>query len=423
MKLIKKTKSRCPECLKEIDASVFEKEDGVWLFKECVRHGKFECFVEKNIEFYKKTMNDKEEKCPLPTIVAPITHRCNLNCNFCFVPNRNLPDRPTDEIKEELRKILSKKQHLVVSLSGGEPTLREDLFEIIKFIKKSFPFLYVSLLTNGIKLANSEYVKKLKEAGLDIINFSLNGFNDIVYQKTNNADLFKIKMRALENIKKEGIMTIISTTLVRGLNEKELKPIFNFALNNLDFVYEVRIRGAAKVGKYSEINPLTTSEMLELASNSLGLEKSFFLKDFSKKDCYHSAYSFNVTLLIDQDKKQKKIISWDYVGKHKKLTIRNIIRTIKIVLSILSKKKISDIARAAVKSGILIPSFHKYFKDKKIIFFLKMLNVHILKINIWYWADRGNIDLNEIRAWGMEHTMADGTILPFSEAMIRAEEI
>jgi len=421
MKLIKETKSRCPECLKVVNASIFEKENGVWMHKKCDEHGEFEAFVEQDADFYKRTMNDKNETCPFQSVVMPITHKCNLNCSFCFVPNRKLEDEPLDNIKKQINKIIIEESpQEAICLSGGEPTLRQDLFEIIKFIKRQRPFLHVTILTNGIKLADLSYVKKLKEAGLDSVTFSLNGFDDAVYQKINNAKLSSIKIKALNNLKKEKVATILSPTLVRGLNEKELKPIFDFALNNLDFVKEVRMRGAAAVGRYFEINPLTTSEMLELTSNALDVDKDFFLRDFSKKDCYHSAYHFHTFLFIDQD---KRIIDWSYYKKFKKPTVRNAVKAIKILFNILSRKKIKDIFLALIKSGILMPALHRPFRNWEGSPFLRMLNVYILRINIWYWADKNNVDLNEIKAWGMKHATADGKVLPFSEAMIRADEL
>jgi len=93
MKLIKKTKSRCPKCLKIIDASVFEKKDEVWMYKKCDKHGKFKGFIEKDVEFYRKMMNNKGDVCPAQTVIIPITHKCNLNCKFCFYPKRKLKEK------------------------------------------------------------------------------------------------------------------------------------------------------------------------------------------------------------------------------------------------------------------------------------------------------------------------------------------
>jgi len=423
MELIKKTKSLCPECLKEIEASVFEKGGGVWMQKKCNEHGEFWGFVEKDIEFYKAMMNEKGETCPEESVLVPITHKCNLNCNFCFVPNRRLKDKSTEEVKEEIKKIISKKIPLSICLSGGEPTLRDDLFLIIEFIKKDYPFLYVVLLTNGIKLADLNFVKKLKEAGLDAIIFSLNSFNDDIYQKINNAKLSEIKIKALENIKKAKIMTALSPTLISGENEKDLKDIIDFALDNLDFINEIRIRGAAKVGRHSDVESLTVSEMLKLTEDSLGVERNFFLKNFSRKECYHSAYSFNILLFIRRRKNEKNILGWYYGDKYKKSTKAGFIKKGIILIDILLRSRVKDIISAIFKSEILIPRRHKHLKNRDIFRFLKMLNVYVLRINIWYWADKNNIDLNEIKAWGMKHATADGRIFDFSEATIRAEEL
>lgn len=423
MELIKKTKSLCPECLKEIDASVFEKDGGVWMQKECKKHGESWGFVENDVDFYKKTMNEGGELCPLSSVVVPITHKCNLNCSFCFVPNRSAKDKPIKEIKEGLKNIIKNNKVFSICLSGGEPTLRDDLFEIIRFLKKEFPFIYVNLLTNGIKLADPEYVRKLKESGLDRINFSFNGFKDYIYKKINNANLFEIKKKALKNIKDEKIAVAFSPTLVRGLNEGELKPIFDFAIGNLDFIDEVRIRGAARVGRHDQVESLTASEMLGLVEDSLGLNRGYFLCGFSKKDCYHSAYSFHVCLFIFQKKNERKIIGWIYAEKRRKLTFGNFAKIIKIFFCILSGNKIINVFNAAFKSGVFIPTMNKCKRDKKIIDFLKRLNVFTLKINIWHWADKNNIDLQEIMAWGMKHVTFDGRILSFSEAVIRAEEL
>lgn len=394
------------------------------MYKKCDEHGKFKGFVEKDVEFYKKTMNIKGETCPTNLVVIPITHKCNLNCRFCYVPNRKLKDKSLNEIKKDIKNIISNVSTGLISLSGGESTLRKDLFELIKFIKKKYPRLFITLLTNGLKLSDLRYVRKLKESGIDSIMFSFNGFNNKIYQKIENANLLDIKMKALENIKKEKIATIISQTLVRGINEKDLKHIIDFALNNLDFIEEVRIRGAARVGRHDEVKPLTTSEMLELVGKSFGKDKNYFLKTFSGRDCYHSSYNFHMQLYIDCGK-NKRIIDWHYGDTYKKPTIKNIIKTMNIILKILFRRKLNEIIKAIIKSRILTVNPYKNYKifmrRRKI--FWNLLNIGLLRIKIWYWADKDNLDLNEISAWGIMHTTADGRILPFSEAVIRANEL
>jgi len=86
-----------------------------------------------------------------------LTNRCNLNCSFCFANARacGYIYEPTfDQIKEMLTVLRSEKPTPApaVQFAGGEPTLRDDLFEIIQ-LAKSLGFMQVQLATNGLILA------------------------------------------------------------------------------------------------------------------------------------------------------------------------------------------------------------------------------------------------------------------------------
>ena len=111
MKTINKTKSVCPVCLKAIDAYLVEKDDGIYMEKECTEHGHFSVLVwEDSAESYKKwdRGNKKKDKiidpktdkplegCPYDCglceehvrttccVLLEITQRCNLRCPVCF---------------------------------------------------------------------------------------------------------------------------------------------------------------------------------------------------------------------------------------------------------------------------------------------------------------------------------------------------
>jgi pyruvate-formate lyase-activating enzyme len=420
MNLIKKTKSICPECLDIIDADILEINDGIWMYKECKKHGKFQGFIEKDPIFYKKTVNIKNVKTKfLPCIMIPITHRCNLECNFCFVPNKDREDMPIEQLKE----IVDKFPDCTVCITGGEPTLREDLFDILRILKRNPKIRHISMATNGIKLAERDYVKALKKAGMGSIVFSFNGFSDSVYRVTNNRDLLDIKLKALENIKEEKILTVISPTLVRGLNEKDIEPIIEYALDNPYPFYEIRIRAAVKVGIHKDIEPLCASEILDIVAKAIGLDKEYFLKDSLDKKSYHSGHQFNMRLVFADKGNTRKLLHWDY-GLYSKSKIQLSKTTFAGFLKITKN--------ALLNEGplVLLKSFFSRFGPHALFFyrgrpgyFDKLKNTKTLDINLWHWPDRYNIDLNEINCHELKHMTYDGHILNFNEAMIRTEEI
>ncbi len=117
---------------------------------------------------------------PFKTLYVDITHRCQMNCSNCYLPNRTIPDMDVSRLYDCL-KLLPHKTDL--RLIGGEPTLRSDLPEIICEIKRlgHRPML----ITNGLRLADAQYTAQLKKSGLDYAQLSMNGFRyDSIYLQT-----------------------------------------------------------------------------------------------------------------------------------------------------------------------------------------------------------------------------------------------
>ena len=136
------------------------------------------------------------------SIGVDITHKCNMNCGNCYIPNRTIPDMDKKSLFVLLEKLPFKCE---IRLIGAEPTMRKDLPEIISKVRdlKHRPVL----ITNGLKLANKDYVKKLKEAGLFIVNISLNGgTDDDIYRKMDGGAYLRKKIKALENCIEAGFI-------------------------------------------------------------------------------------------------------------------------------------------------------------------------------------------------------------------------
>jgi uncharacterized radical SAM superfamily Fe-S cluster-containing enzyme len=200
---------------------------------------------------------------------------CNLKCPVCFIYGQE------DKLSlQQIKNGISKYKNKIVSISGGEPTLRKDIFKIIRVISKNnIPLL----ATNGIKMVDKRYVKRLERAGLRHVTFSFNGFSDKVYLKINGVPLLQQKLKAIENLKKTKIKLLLSVLLVKGINEKEIKPIVEYAIKNRNSIREVRIRAMCPIGKYIKQKRILLSEMVNIICKELKIDKEDIYKELQLK--------------------------------------------------------------------------------------------------------------------------------------------
>src|SRR3989338_4273719 len=128
---------------------------------------------------------------------------------------------------EFIKKWVSKIKNIKIGLWGGEVTERKDLSKIIRIIANSgnIPAIY----TNGIKLANLGYLKKLKKSGLKIVHIEFEGFDERFYKGFNYSNILQRKVIALNNLEKLGIATAIQSTIIQNKNEKEMSKILNYS--------------------------------------------------------------------------------------------------------------------------------------------------------------------------------------------------
>lgn len=114
-----------------------------------------------------------------------------------------------------------------VRLTGGEPLLRRDLPEIIQRIRQISEINDISITTNGTALKYQ--AKKLKEAGLDRLNISLDTFNPAVYKKMTRGGNIKHVLQGIAAAEREGFKIIkVNTVVVRGENDQEVMDFINY---------------------------------------------------------------------------------------------------------------------------------------------------------------------------------------------------
>ncbi len=200
---------------------------------------------------------------PFEAIYVDITHRCQMACANCYLPNRDFPDMDLARLTEVLKELPKKTD---IRLIGGEPTLRDDLETVIGSIASlgHRPML----ITNALKLSNLEYCKKLKAAGLEYAQISLNGFNDDkIYQVIDNMKCAKNKMDAISNCEKAGIGVSISMIVIKGLNDHLIEEVINFA-HTLKKPARVNFRNVGDLGRsmINEIQNFSYDELIEKIS-------------------------------------------------------------------------------------------------------------------------------------------------------------
>ena len=293
--LIGRTKSVCPVCLRVIQADKLTGEDGnIYMKKSCPDHGDFSSLLwEDSLASYMRwsiesRMNEPpvngkkpDRGCPYDCglctehlrkgccMLLELTNRCNLRCPVCFAAagERDPRDLILDEIEKQYDFLMSHGGPFNIQLSGGEPTVRDDLPEII-CLGREKGFTFFQLNTNGIRLAEEEgYAEALKAAGLNTVFLQFDGLDDAVYITLRGKALADVKHRAIENCAAAGLGIVLVPVIAQGVNENEAGKILRFAMENMPAVRGVHFQPVSYFGRCgldSPEKPVTIPRMLRL---------------------------------------------------------------------------------------------------------------------------------------------------------------
>jgi len=229
------------------------------MLKRCPEHGASKVLIADDIEYYKNIRNynkpsDLPHKfntkthfgCPYDCGLCPdheqhscltvveVTDRCNLSCPTCYAGSSPSygRHRTLEEIKQMLDTVVeNEKEPDVVQISGGEPTIHPQFFEILDYAK-TLPIKHLMLNTNGIKIAmDFEFAKRLATYAPDFeIYLQFDSFRKEVLEKMRGANLLKIRSLALEHLNQLNLATTLVVTLQKNLNDDEIGKIIEFAL-------------------------------------------------------------------------------------------------------------------------------------------------------------------------------------------------
>ncbi len=268
------TLSVCPECTTLLFARIFEREGKVWMRKVCPQHGEIEEVYWGDYQLYKRfsewQYDGKGISTPHVPIAAPCpfncglcarhkshpalvnlvaTNRCDLSCFYCFfyAEAAGYVYEPTlNHIRYMLRQARKLRPYPAIALqiTGGEPTLRDDLVEIIKIAKEE-GFTHVQVNTTGITLAyNPKLAIELREAGTNVVYMSFDGVTPF----TNPKNHWEIPY-TLEALRKAKMPAVLVPTLINGYNTHEIWDMIRFGLKHIDIVRGVNFQPVSLVGR------------------------------------------------------------------------------------------------------------------------------------------------------------------------------
>jgi hypothetical protein len=352
---IRQTQSICPDCNRILPAIVFERDSKVWMTKTCPDHGETEELYFGSYEMYSKfsrywkdgkgthAANVPMDACSCPANCGLcsnhlshtglsniiVTNRCDLTCWYCFfyvkkgLEGAYVYEPTQDQIREMARSLKAERPvpGNSVQITGGEPTLREDLPAIVRILKEE-GVDHIQLNTNGINLAlDPGLAKRLKDAGVSNLYMSFDG----VTPKTNPKNHWEAPY-AIEACRSVGVGVVLVPTVIRSINDHELGDIIRFGQRNIDVIRAVNFQPVSLTGrltkteraKYRITIPDCIENIEEQTNGEIPKDSWFpvpscspvtgFIEAFTKKEQYelsiHFACGAGTYVFNDPDRKR-----------------------------------------------------------------------------------------------------------------------
>ncbi len=250
-RVIKSTTSRCPVCIDLVPAEIAEIGGQVVMNKRCPNHGAFSVVIAKNPKYYFDSRGSSGSCCgeggccapvsdtsvaqsqfeTLSTCIAliEIVDSCNLTCPTCFASspwgiNQEVDCRPLDEIKDRVQSVLDRKGFIdILQLSGGEPTIHPQFFEILCWAIENPKIGYILINTNAVRIAKDEEFREQlgtlrRSKGKFELYVQFDGTQVEGQRELRGADLRQVRQTAIDGAGAVGVpstlaMVVTPTTI------------------------------------------------------------------------------------------------------------------------------------------------------------------------------------------------------------------
>ena len=253
------TVSLCTECLRRIEAKHVIEGNLVWMYKWCPAHGSSKVLIASDAAYWRqgrevylkppemplKFNTPMQYGCPYDCGLCPdhmqhsclsiveVTDHCNLQCPICYAssgPHRpgfrdlGVVERMFDAV------VANEGEPDVVQISGGEPTLHPEFFEILDAARRR-PIKHLMLNTNGIRIANEPgFAERLKHyaPGFEVY-LQWDSLRPPALKALRGVDLSGVRERAMDELNRLDLSTTLVMTVARGINDHEVGSVIEYA--------------------------------------------------------------------------------------------------------------------------------------------------------------------------------------------------
>ena len=298
------TTSLCDVCHRLVPAKIRIEGDDVFYEKRCPEHGVRKAHVSSDAKYFRwqrdflkpgdlpqSFQSRTEFGCPYDCGLCPdheqhsclalveINDVCDLTCPVCFAdssPKRttNLPLTTIERMFDAL--VASEGQPDVVQISGGEPTLHPQFFDVLR-LARAKPIRHLMVNTNGVRLAQDpDFAARLAEfrVGTEIY-LQFDSLRRDALMQIRGADLTRIRQQALENLERHNISTTLVCVVKKGANDDECADIIDHALK-WRCVRGVTFQPVQEAGRVEGYEPKTNRALLTDIRRDIVTKSSIF---------------------------------------------------------------------------------------------------------------------------------------------------
>ena len=319
----------CSVCFRKLEGKIVFEDNNVLLLKSCPEHGAERVLIADDVDYYRRCREVFIKKPEMPLVyntpvkwgcpydcglctdheqhsclsLIEVTDSCNLRCPVCYASSgpERLQHRPLALIEKMFDAVVRNEGRPdVVQISGGEPTLHPEFFEIIE-LAKARPIQHLMINTNGVRIAqDEEFVRRLADTKPDIeIYLQFDSFQRDALLDLRGADLRSVRERALERLNKFNLSTTLVVTLKKGLNDGEIGKIIDFALTQ-PCVRGVTLQPIQDAGRLEKFNPAKDRLTLtEVRRKILEQTSVFRAEDVIPVPCHPDSLAMAYALKIE----------------------------------------------------------------------------------------------------------------------------